>query len=222
MSAKSWRATNHDKLRGTILDAARPLFVEEGYEKFSMRKLSQKIRCSHGNLYTYFRSKQQLFDYLMQESFAQLAQALQRVQQTVPPDDPVRLLKEAGAVYVDFGLKNPHAYEFAFIIRRTGPVALWNPHAAFAFLRSIVKRCIEEKFFRAADVDTTAQAMWAAVHGVTSLLILRPTFPWTAKKRLIHQVVDSAVDSMRAERRKPKKRTRAPSRLQLHPGGARR
>jgi len=34
--------------------------------------------------------------------------------------DPVEFLKRAGRKYVEFGLKNPGAYEFAFILRRPG------------------------------------------------------------------------------------------------------
>src|SRR5258708_14347942 len=218
MSATAYRKMYRDELRRAILDAARPLFVHEGYERFSMRKLAEKVHCSHGNLYTYFTSKQQLFDCLMEDSFTQLGEALRRLQQTVPQSNPVRLLKEAGKAYISFGLKNAKAYEFAFIIRRTGPAGDWKRHATFDFLRSIVQRCIEEKFFRPADVDTTAQAMWAAVHGVTALLILRPSFPWVARAKLIHQVVDSAVDSMRIHAR-----ATPSSRLHLvHPHGNKR
>lgn len=220
MPFNSYRVRYRDHLRRLILDAARRLFVRKGYEGFSMRELAENVQCSHANLYTYFRSKQELFDYLMEDSFAQLSQALQHLQQTLPQADPVRLLKEAGKAYVDFGLKNPHAYEFAFIIRRTGPVSRWNPHAAFLFLRKIVKRCVEEGFFRVADTDTMAQALWAAVHGVTSLLILRPSFPWAKKEKLIHHVVSSAVDSLLAERRKRKQRAATSSPLQMRRRGA--
>ena len=57
-------------------------------------------------------------------------------------------------------------------------------------------RCIEERRFRLVNVDTATQAIWAAVHGVTSLLIARPNFPWVAPEELIGQVIDSAVDSL--------------------------
>jgi len=46
------------------------------------------------------------------------------------------------------------------------------------------------------NVDTATQAIWAAVHGVTSLLIARPNFPWVDPEELIGQVIDSAVDSL--------------------------
>jgi AcrR family transcriptional regulator len=196
MNAQIHRDKYRKELRTAILDAARELFVREGYESFSMRKLAKKVECSHGNIYLYFKNKQQLFDYLVEDSFTLLSQALERLQHRGQRKDPISLLKKAAKIYIDFGLRNPNAYEFAFIIRRTGPARPWNPHPAFVSLRNTIKRCVEEKRFRPVDVDTTTQAMWAAVHGVTSLLILRPSFPWVATDRLVQQVVDSAVDSL--------------------------
>lgn len=190
------RTRYRDQLRTAILDAARELFVRHGYESFSMRKLARGIGCSHGNLYLYFKNKQQLFDCLVEDSFAQLSSALQHLRDSGHAKSPISLLKEAGRIYVDFGLRNPHAYQFAFIIRGTGPTRPYKPHAAFAFLRNTVRQYIDERQFRALDVDTATQAIWAAVHGVTSLLIARPNFPWVDKEELIKCVIDSAVDTL--------------------------
>lgn len=187
-----------------IVRCARDLFVHQGFESFSMRKLAKKLGCSHGNIYVYFKDKQQLFDAVVEDSFAQLACALRDLQGQ-HPHDPVRMLKEAGRIYVNFGRQNPHAYEFAFILRRTGPARPWKPHSAFAFLRNTIKACIDGALFRPLGVDTATQAVWAAVHGVTSLLIARPTFPWVPREELIERVIDSAVDSLlspRAARRR--------------------
>jgi hypothetical protein len=42
-------------------------------------------------------------------------------------------------------------------------------------------------------VELRTQALWAATHGITSLLIQRPSFPWVSKDRLIDDVIDAAV-----------------------------
>lgn len=194
------REKYREELRTAILEAARELFVHQGYESFSMRKLAEKLSCSHGTIYLYFKSKQQLFDSLVEDSFAQLSRALERLRRQEPGVDPVRLLKQACHIYVSFGRRNPDAYEFAFVIRRGGPARPSKPHAEFAFLRDTIKACIQEKRFRDVNVDTVTQAMWAAVHGVTSLLIARPGFPWVPAEELINRVIDSSVDSLLAPR----------------------
>jgi AcrR family transcriptional regulator len=198
MTAHARREKYRKELRTEILDAARVLFIQEGYQGFSMRKLAEKVGYSHASMYLHFRNKAQLFDCLVEESFVQLRQRLKKLQQKYMEKDPVEMLKKGGRVYVEFGLENPYAYEFAFILRRKGPQQPWRPHPAFEGVRSMVRRCVEQKRFRPVDIETASQALWAAVHGVTSLLILRPSFPWVSKRALIEQVVNRAVDSLLA------------------------
>jgi AcrR family transcriptional regulator len=198
MNAHARREKHRKELRAEILDAARLMFIQEGYQGFSMRKLAQKVDYSHASIYLHFRNKTQIFDCLVEESFVQLLHKVKKMQHKYMEKDPVEMLKKGARVYVEFGLENPHAYEFAFILRRKGPQRPWKPHAVFEGVRSMVKRCVEEKRFRPVDIETASQALWVAVHGVTSLLILRPSFPWVSRNALIEQVVNSAVDSLLA------------------------
>jgi AcrR family transcriptional regulator len=186
-----FRERYRDDLRRTILDAAREAFAAGGYDSVSMRGLAEAVGLTHGSLYAYFKDKDEIFEALVEESFAQLAAALR----SLPGrrGDPVKFLKRAGRKYVEFGLQNPSAYEFAFILRRPGR-RTQKPHLTYDYLRLAVQRCIDQKRFRTRDADAAGQAIWAAVHGVTALLIARPDFPWTKKETLIRHVVDNAID----------------------------
>jgi AcrR family transcriptional regulator len=196
MNANSHRQKHKEELRTVILDAARDIFVREGYESFSMRKLARKIEYSPGSIYLHFKNKQELFDCLVEESFARLLQTLMDLRNETKWQDSVEELKRGLRAYVEFGLRNPNDYRFAFM--------LWPPvekrphkvHAAFDALRHIVRRCVEEKRFRPVDVETTSQSLWSSIHGITSLLIQRPAFPWVSKKKLVAQVISTAIDSL--------------------------
>jgi AcrR family transcriptional regulator len=190
------RRQHQDQFRAEILDAARLLFSRHGYESFSMRMLAGALGCSHGNIYLYFKNKDELFECLVEESFARLFASLQGLASQDPEGAPIELLKRAARVYIDFGLENPDAYKLAFIVAPSGRARPWRPHPAYEFLRSLVRRSMAEYRFRPMDVDTAAQALWAAVHGVTSLLIFRPSFPWVARQKLVQQVVESAVQGL--------------------------
>ncbi|MGH9582369.1 MAG: TetR/AcrR family transcriptional regulator, partial [Bryobacteraceae bacterium] len=176
------------------------LFVREGYESFSMRKLAQKVEYSPAGIYLHFKSKQDLFLALVDESFARLRDAQRRLDEKNRDCDPVELLKKGLRMYVQFGLDNPNDYRFAFLLNRPGGAPLRNNRPAFEHLRGRVSRCIEQKRLRAVDIETASQALWCAAHGVTSLLIQRPNFPWVSRKELMNQVIDSAVDSLAAEK----------------------
>src|SRR5262245_3425641 len=192
------RARYRELLRRTILDAAREAFARDGYEGVSMRKLAEMIGCSHGNLYLHFKDKEALFDSLVEESFDRFGDAMHRLVESVRRDDPVELVRKLARAYVEFGIANPSVYEFAFLLRRPGRARPRKPHVSYERLHALVKRCMDEKRFRRMDVDVASQAIWAAVHGITSLLIRRPAFSWADRDRVIDQVIDAAVDGLLA------------------------
>jgi hypothetical protein len=134
----------------------------------------------------------------VEESFERLLKALNRLKNGSAQEDSVPTLKKALRAYIEFGLRNPNDYRFAFLLRRPLQRRPYKVHPAFDVMRYLVGRCVEERRFRAVDVETTSQALWAAIHGITSLLIQRPTFPWVARKQLSDQVINNAVDSLLA------------------------
>jgi AcrR family transcriptional regulator len=198
MNATTRRKQHKQELRWVILAAAREIFAREGYESFSMRKLAKNIEYSPGSIYLHFKNKEELFETLVDESFERLLQALKRIKNGHAEDDPAETLKKGMRAYVEFGLRNPNDYRFAFLLRRPVLKRPYQVHPAFDIMRHMVERCVDEKRFRPVDVETTSQALWAAIHGITSLLIQRPTFPWVAKKQVIEQVINNAVNSLMA------------------------
>jgi len=198
MNAITRRQKHKDDLRRIILDAARAIFVEQGYESFSMRKLAEKVECSPGTIYLHFEHKEELFECLVTESFGRLLETLSELDNGRRCDDPLAALREGMLAYVEFGLRNQSDYRFAFMLAPPVEKRPYKVHGSFDILRNMVRRCVEEKRFRAVDVEITSQALWASIHGITSLLIQRPAFPWAAKKKLIAQVIHTAPASLTA------------------------
>jgi AcrR family transcriptional regulator len=196
MNAILHRRKHKEELRRIILDAAREIFVRDGYESFSMRKLAKKIEYSPGSVYLHFKSKEDLFECLVEESFERLLKTLIGLGNGHERQDPVDELRKGLWAYVNFGLHNPNDYRFAFMLRPPMKKRPYQVHRAFEALRNMVRRCVEKKRFRAVEVETTSQALWASAHGITSLLIQRPAFPWVGKKELITQMISCAVDSL--------------------------
>ena len=179
-----------------ILEEARRAFIRAGYENFSMRKLAEKIEYSPGALYLHFKDKDDLVNCLVDEGFARLLEALERIHDE---RDAVRSLKKKLRAYIDFGLRYPNHYHFAFMMRRAG-VSLGHrtvPHPSFDVLRDAVRRCVAQKMFRAEEVETISQMLWATMHGITSLLIVHHGFPWVDRESLIDRMLDMALDGWR-------------------------
>ena len=180
------------ELRGDILAAAREMFVSDGYEGFTIRKLAKRIGFSPGNIYLYFKDKNEIFDSLVDESFADLLSALPQPDDT-KRQDPVELLRRSLRTYVKFGLDHSNHYRFSFLLQSSSQPRPHKQRAAYESLLRKVRLCIDAKRFKANDADFAAQALWAAAHGITSLFIDRPRFPWANRARLIDQVLDSAI-----------------------------
>src|SRR5262245_38938738 len=138
------RERYRDVLRRAILDAAREAFVRDGYEGVSMRRLAERVGCSHGNLYLHFKDKEALFDCLVEESFDRLDDVMRRMAESTRRDDPIELLRKLSRAYVEFGVANPSVYEFAFVLRRPGLSRPYKPHVAYERLRSLVRRCLDD------------------------------------------------------------------------------
>ena len=182
-------------MRGTILAAARKALIEKGYGSFSMRGLAAEIGCSPGTIYLYFKDKEHLLSCVVEEGFDKLLEILDEVHDT---DDPVQSLRNKLRAYVDFGLRFPNHYHVAFILRRSGRAVTTEgrPHASFDVLRDSVRACIDQNLLAPPNVEKTSQILWTAIHGVTSLLIVMPKFPWVDREQLIDGVIEMALDGM--------------------------
>ena len=201
MGVKERRAREKEQLRRQILSAARELFVNEGYENVSMRKIADKIEYSPTMIYLYFKDKADLLDSVCKATLLNLLNTLELLKRD--KSNPVENLRKSGKAYVEFGLEYPHDYKLTFVIRPQFQKGLGLQEGSvgekvFDYLCTMVSECIRQKTFRQVDVETTGQVLWSAVHGVTLLLIDFPDFPWTAKDKLIDTVIHTMIEGLRA------------------------
>jgi AcrR family transcriptional regulator len=203
MGSKQRREREKEALRQDILDAARELFVNEGYENVSMRRVAEKIEYSPTTIYLHFEDKASLLYAICEETFAGLCKRMEALRSD--DDDPVEVLRRGCRDYVDFGLNHPNHYKLTFINHPQ------HPHdekrhlreesmgmKAYGNLRAGVEACIKAKRFRETDVEAVTQMMWAGGHGITSLFISMPDFPWVKKDELIDLMIDTLINGLRA------------------------
>src|ERR1700689_3029099 len=76
MGIKERHERDREAVERAILDAARDLFVAEGYANVSIRKIAERIEYSPAAIYVYFRSKDDIFFALAEEGFRLLSWSL--------------------------------------------------------------------------------------------------------------------------------------------------
>jgi AcrR family transcriptional regulator len=190
------RARHKRLLRQDILDAARALFVEEGYEHVSMRRLAQKIDYSPTTIYLYFEDKDDLFRAICEETFAKLVQRLEKQRRQLA-GDPVACLRAGLREYIDFGLKHPDHYMVTFMQRTThDDTKAFEGSAgqeAFDYLRRSVADCADAGLLRTVHQEVAAQVLWMSIHGLVSLLVTKKGFPFAPRSALIDEEVNTLV-----------------------------
>lgn len=199
MSVAERKQREKESLRQEIMDAARELFVEKGYENVSMRKIAEKIDYSATTIYLYFDDKADLMTQICERTFAKLAYNIKSINRKIA--DPVEALRAGMTEYVNFGLRHPSDYLLLFNTAMpetpSVPFEESNGKLAFETLREAVTACVKAGLARSDDVDALSQSLWMGIHGITSLLITQKGFPFVDRKHLIYQTVDILIEGIR-------------------------
>jgi AcrR family transcriptional regulator len=159
------------EMRQRIIDAAIQMFLEEGYEKTSIRNIAEKIEYSPATIYLYYKDKDELLYDVQGQAFEKLDLAFR---EKATSSDPIKRLDQIMETYIRFGKKNPELYDLMFIIRAPMNVMkekeIWeNGNDSFGFLVQCISECVEKKLIRYDDVMIAALSVWSMGHGLVSL-----------------------------------------------------
>jgi AcrR family transcriptional regulator len=190
-------------LRDEILTAAERLLIETGDEDaVSIRAIADAVGVTPPSIYLHFPDKETLLFGVCERQFAIFRDALDTAARTT--NDPVEALERRAEAYVSFGLEHPEAYRIMFM----GRAGLMERHAesvekgagAFTDLVDDVERAREAGAIR-EDIDsqTAAIFLWTGAHGITSLLISAPHFPWGDTERLVRELCALKLRALRRE-----------------------
>ncbi|WP_103026644.1 TetR/AcrR family transcriptional regulator [Salinibacter altiplanensis] len=192
--------SKESELRRRILDTARHLLVQEGYDALSMRTIANSIGYSATSIYLHFDGKDVLLHALIHEGMMELRDRLRNVAGQ-HPEAPVRRLRGLCECFVEFGLENPEYYEIMFQLRpermeRYPPEKYRAARENLDFFARALDGGVEQGTFEIDDSRVSASAAWASLHGTVSLLLadrvdarIDPdTFIDTAIRQVIHGV----------------------------------
>jgi hypothetical protein len=70
--------------------------------------------------------------------------------------------------------------------------------SGFDYLVQIVEACMEAGVIARQDSDLVSLGLWSVVHGITSLLISKPAYPWPPLDDLVDHVLGSQLEGLRS------------------------
>src|SRR5438045_4033861 len=167
MGIKERQERDREAVSRSILDAARELFVTEGYRNVSIRKIAERIEYSPAAIYGYFPSKDDIFFALAEEGFHLLGDP-QGVRddprfRDAPPLDRVRAI--FWRLY-EFSREYPQYFALMFVDRSVPRIS--REYERFAFAREM-KGHIVAQIQQA--IDTTALPSTLHPHVAMRLLM---------------------------------------------------
>ncbi|WP_099365335.1 TetR/AcrR family transcriptional regulator [Sphingobacterium sp. 1.A.4] len=163
-----------EDLKVLILEAAKKLFVQQGYESTSIRKIAQEIGFSPTTIYLYYKDKNDLIYALHQVGFTMMRD---RFMPLGVVEDPFERLKAVGKNYIEFALDNPEYYEVMFMMKepmdfldqQCGSEQWQEGERVLEFLKMTVAQCQQQGYFKGMTVEAVTMQAWAAVHGLVTL-----------------------------------------------------
>jgi len=198
MGIKEKRAQQKEAFRMEILDAARELFINDGYEKFSMRKLAKKIDYSPTTIYIYYNNKDDLLFAICEEYAKQFLNRLSQIR--AASKDPLKALRKALLYFTEFGISNPNQFKVFFF---TKPDVYGTreefmkkesmARSTYLIFRAIVKDCIDAGRLKKMDVEVLTQALGVVPHGLIVKAIYNSSFPIADNNVVAHALVNALL-----------------------------
>jgi AcrR family transcriptional regulator len=151
MGIKERQERDRESVRRAILDAARDLFVAEGYQNVSIRKIAERIEYSPAAIYSYFPSKDDIFFALAEEGFRLLSDPEQSGSLDAPEThDPLDRIRTIFWRLYEFSRDHPEHFALMFVDRSVPRIT--REYERFTFVREMknrivghIQRCIDAR-----------------------------------------------------------------------------
>lgn len=166
------------RLREEIVAAAAGMLAASGETAdLSLRSVARSVGVAATSIYPHFRDLDRLILAVKQVFLTEFGEALEAAARAAGerPSDRVRARTRA---YYDYGMRNPGRYKVMF---SSQPLNLafgpddYPGREVFARVRDDVAAATGET---GAAADLTATHLWTAIHGIVTLRLVRPRFPW--------------------------------------------
>ena len=187
------------RLREDIIEAASRLLASPGAPPLTLRAVAREAGVAATSVYLHFADIESLTRAVTERLFDELVRRQDAAREQ--NSDPCQRVLAGCLAYCEFGLAHQGHYQVMFAnplpTSEDVPPDQLPGIAAFRRLIDAVARCLgtepadEQAFF-------TAQLIWQQLHGIVSLRISRPRFPWPPLAETVTEAVGRLLASARS------------------------
>ena len=200
MGVKERQERDREAVARAILDAARDLFVAEGYHNVSIRKIAERIEYSPAAIYSYFPSKDDIFYALAEEGFRMLLTHGPQCGQQADLLDAVRA--PFWRMY-EFSRAHPEYFALMFLDRTVPRISKsWE---RFGFVRDMkgqvsesIQRAIDAGHFPAGtNADAVFRVLLTSIHGAAVGRLCQRSAPEEDSDALARDTLEATLTGLR-------------------------
>jgi len=160
--------------RQRILNCACELYLKDGFEGFSMRKLARAVGVTAPALYRHYENREKVLLDVVLEGHKVLGQYLYTA---LAGPTPRERFSRAGQAYLDFALDHPryfqmiHAFTEAMGLEEIPDEVAEETCAIGQFWDDRVRECMDAGVLRRGDPEQIGLTLWAQAYGLISLFL---------------------------------------------------
>jgi AcrR family transcriptional regulator len=192
-----------ERLRDDIIEAASRLLADPTAPPLTLRAVAREVGVAATSVYLHFADIESLTLAVAERRFGELVRL--QDESRGGSSDPCQQVRAGCLAYCEFGLAHQGHYQVMFANPLPMPADMppeqFPGLVAFRRLIDSVARCIgaeptdEQAFF-------TALLIWQQLHGIVSLRISRPRFPWPPLAETVTEAVDRLLASAQSTARR--------------------
>ncbi len=172
MGIQERKERQKSELRERIIETATEMFMKDGFEETSIRKIASQIEYSPATLYLYFKDKNEIFEKIQEMALEKFVTKLKEFDFI---KDPIGRIKSFSHSYLDFAITNKELYTLMFG-DQPATVSLnktdWLPgKKSFEMIKQLIKSCNEKNQLKKMNPDETTLLVWSYLHGMSTLAI---------------------------------------------------
>jgi AcrR family transcriptional regulator len=186
---------DREEMKRRIIETARELFRQKGYDAISMRKIAARMGCTTGAIYRYVPSKQAALQYVWEEDLRLLnAYVKGAVDQALTIEEKIRSLFIS---YIRFWEAHPDNFRVAFGAdgppREADANIYAEPLNTYDAMKRIIADALGGNPAAPQDADLALQSLISAAHGVVALKLSPSHLPSFSTDQIARVIVDGLM-----------------------------
>jgi AcrR family transcriptional regulator len=196
MGSRERRERQRAELKDLIKQTAKDIFIKDGYDKVSMRKIADRIEYTPTTIYLYYKDKKTLMFDILNDYNKEFEATVNEIKNS--DETAIIKLRRYLLQYIEHGISNPEMFRLLtmFFMEKKDNVA-GQQNESFVYMRELITEAIKNNMLKDENPVRIAQQSWMHAFGIASLLVFKPEINWIARDKIVEDTLDIFLNGLR-------------------------